>query len=158
MVTSSPFTVTPFSLVDLLFRTGLAGTFVSLPSIAITVAVLYKIIKEQMDASWIAFMGAGLYFLNPNILYLWLTAMIPFIFKSIFLQCCFLPRSENVILSNQKIVLLGSADPIRPLVQTSLLFQAICSNVLFLLRWLPFAGTRRGLFLFSSHCLQPYAS
>jgi hypothetical protein len=70
----------PFSLVDLLFRTGLAGTFVSLPSIAITSAVLYKIIKEQMDASWIAFMGAGLYFLNPNILYLGLTAMTEALF------------------------------------------------------------------------------
>ena len=79
----------PFSLVDLLFRTGLAGTFVSLPSIAITAAVLYKIIKEQMDASWIAFMGAGLYFLNPNILYLGLTAMTEALFMLFFVVSAF---------------------------------------------------------------------
>jgi len=79
----------PFSLVDLLFRTGLAGTFVSLPSIAITAAVLYKIIKEQMEASWIAFMGAGLYFLNPNILYLGLTAMTEALFMLFFVVSAF---------------------------------------------------------------------
>jgi hypothetical protein len=79
----------PFSLVDLLFRTGLAGTFVSLPSIAITAAVLYKIIKEQTDASWIAFMGAGLYFLNPNILYLGLTAMTEAVFMLSFVVSVF---------------------------------------------------------------------
>ncbi|HZB73734.1 MAG TPA: hypothetical protein VE378_03225 [Nitrososphaeraceae archaeon] len=79
----------PFSLVDLLFRTGLAGTFVSLPSIAITAAVLYKIIKEQMNASWIAFMGAGLYFLNPNILYLGLTAMTEAVFMLFFVVSAF---------------------------------------------------------------------
>jgi hypothetical protein len=79
----------PFSLVDLLFRTGLAGTFVSLPGIAITAAVLYKIIKEQMDASWIAFMGAGLYFLNPNILYLGLSAMTEALFMLFFIVSAF---------------------------------------------------------------------
>jgi hypothetical protein len=75
--------------VDLLFKTGLAGTFVSLPSIAITTAVLYRIIKDQMDTSWIAFMGASLYFLNPNILYLGLTAMTEALFMLFFVVSAF---------------------------------------------------------------------
>ncbi|MGI8834614.1 MAG: hypothetical protein ACR2IS_18515 [Nitrososphaeraceae archaeon] len=74
----------PFSLVDLLFKTGLAGTFVSLPSIAIAAMVLYRIIKEQTDISWIAFVGACLYFLNPNILYLGITAMTEALFMLYF--------------------------------------------------------------------------
>ncbi|MDW0150390.1 MAG: hypothetical protein QOK89_08400, partial [Nitrososphaeraceae archaeon] len=74
----------PFSLVDLLFKTGLAGTFVSLPSIAIAAMVLYRIIKEQTDISWIAFLGSCLYFLNPNILYLGITAMTEALFMLYF--------------------------------------------------------------------------
>jgi hypothetical protein len=74
----------PFSLVDLLFKTGLAGTFVSLPSITIAALVLYRIIKEQTDISWIAFLGACLYFLNPNILYLGITAMTEALFMLYF--------------------------------------------------------------------------
>jgi hypothetical protein len=74
----------PFSLVDLLFKTGFAGTFVSLPSIAITAMVLYRIIKEQTDNSRIAFLGACLFFLNPNILYLGITAMTEALFMLFF--------------------------------------------------------------------------
>jgi hypothetical protein len=86
----------PFSLVDLLFKTGFAGTFVSLPSIAIAATVQYRIIKEQTDISWIAFLGACLYFLNPNILYLGITAMTEALFMLYFVisayyfqRCCF---------------------------------------------------------------------
>ena len=85
----------PFSLVDLLFKTGFAGTFVSLPSIAIAAMVLYRIIKEQTDISWIAFLGACLYFLNPNILYLGITAMTEalfmlfFVISAYYFQRCF---------------------------------------------------------------------
>ena len=84
----------PFSLMDLLFKTGLAGTFVSLPSIAIAAMVLYRIIKEQTDISWIAFVGACLYFLNPNILYLGITAMtealfiLYFVISAYYFQRC----------------------------------------------------------------------
>jgi hypothetical protein len=74
----------PFSLVDLLFKTGFAGTFVSLPSIAIAAVVLYRTIKEQTDISWVAFLGACLYFLNPNILYLGITAMTEALFMLYF--------------------------------------------------------------------------
>ena len=85
----------PFSLVDLLFKTGLAGTFVSLPGIAIAACGPYRIIKEQTDISWIAFLGACLYFLNPNILYLGIKAMtealfmLYFVISAYYFQRCF---------------------------------------------------------------------
>jgi hypothetical protein len=79
----------PFSLVDLFFKTGLAGTFVSLPSIAITATILYKIIKAQTGISWIALLGACLYFLNPNILYLGITAMTEALFMLFFVVAAF---------------------------------------------------------------------
>jgi hypothetical protein len=79
----------PFSLVDLLFKTGLAGTFISLPSIAIAAAIIYRIIKVQTNVSWIAFLGACLYFLNPNILYLGITAMTEALFMLFFVVAAF---------------------------------------------------------------------
>jgi hypothetical protein len=75
----------PFSLVDLLFETGFAGTFVSLPSLAIASAIIYKIIKVQTDISWIAILGSCLFFLNPNILYLGITAMTEALFMLFFI-------------------------------------------------------------------------
>jgi hypothetical protein len=74
----------PSSLVDLLFKTGFAGTIVSLPSIAITSIFIYKLLKEQTKISWIAFLGSCLYFLNPNVLYLGITAMTEALFMLFF--------------------------------------------------------------------------
>jgi hypothetical protein len=67
----------PFTLIDPLFTTGFAGVAVSLPCLAITTALLYKMIKIHLigGISYIAFVGALLYALNPNILYLGITAM-----------------------------------------------------------------------------------
>jgi hypothetical protein len=85
----------PFSLVEVLMKTGFAGTAVSLPSIAITAAILYKIIKAQITIPWIAFLGACLYFCNPNTLYLGLTAMTEalfmlfFVISAFYFQKCF---------------------------------------------------------------------
>jgi hypothetical protein len=79
----------PFSLVDVLMKTGFAGTAVSLPSIAISAAIIYKIIKAQTEISWIAFLGACLYFSNPNILYLGLTAMTEALFMLFFVISAF---------------------------------------------------------------------
>jgi hypothetical protein len=79
----------PFSLVDGLMKTGFAGTAVSLPSIAISTAILYKIIKAQTGISWIAFFGACLYFSNPNILYLGITAMTEALFMLFFVISAF---------------------------------------------------------------------
>jgi hypothetical protein len=88
----------PFSLVDLLFKTGLAGAFVSLPSLAIAAAIIYKIIKVQTNISWIAILGSCLFFLNPNILYLGVTAMTEALFMLLFVVAVFF---------FQKSVLLG---------------------------------------------------
>src|ERR687896_504957 len=79
----------PFALVDVLMKTGFAGTAVSLPSIAISAAILYKIIKAQTMIPWIAFLGASLYFSNPNILYLGLTAMTEALFMLFFVISAF---------------------------------------------------------------------
>jgi 4-amino-4-deoxy-L-arabinose transferase-like glycosyltransferase len=67
----------PFTLIDPLFTTGFAGVAVSLPCLAITAALLYKMIRTHLvsSLSFIAFAGALLYALNPNILYLSVTAM-----------------------------------------------------------------------------------
>jgi hypothetical protein len=78
-----------FSLVDLLFKTGFAGIFVSLPSLAIAAAIIYNIIKIQTNISWIAFLGSCLFFLNPNILYLGITAMTETIFMLFFIAAAF---------------------------------------------------------------------
>jgi hypothetical protein len=83
------FALLPFSLVDLLFRTGLAGTIVSLPSIAISSVFLYNLIKRQTKISWIAVMGACLYFLNPNVLYLGITAMTESLFMLFFIVAAY---------------------------------------------------------------------
>jgi hypothetical protein len=79
----------PFSLVDLFFKTGLAGTFVSLPSLAIAATIIYKIIKVQTNISWIAILGSSLFFLNPNILYLGITAMTEALFMLFFIVAVF---------------------------------------------------------------------
>jgi hypothetical protein len=79
------FILLPSSLIDLLFKTGFAGTFVSLPSIVITSIYLYKLLGEQTNISWIALLGSCLYFLNPNILYLGITAMTEALFMLFFI-------------------------------------------------------------------------
>jgi hypothetical protein len=79
----------PFSLVEVLLKSGFAGTAVSLPSIAISSAIIYKIIKVQTRIPWIAFLGACLYFSNPNILYLGLTAMTEALFMLFFIISAF---------------------------------------------------------------------
>lgn len=79
----------PFSLVEVLLKTGFAGTVVSLPGTAITAAIIYKIIKNQTGIPWIAFFGACLYFSNPNTLYLGLTAMTESLFMLLFVGSAF---------------------------------------------------------------------
>jgi len=64
----------PFSLVDSLFSSGLAG-LINLPLHALTSVLIYKIILTQTKRSWIAVIGGLLYASNPNLLYLGITAM-----------------------------------------------------------------------------------
>ena len=72
------------SFIDGLFFSGFAGLVISLPSHALTSALLYKIIARilsrlpNLDSriiSYAAFSGALLYGVNPNFLYLGITAM-----------------------------------------------------------------------------------
>src|ERR687893_25739 len=58
----------PFTLIEPLFRTGFAGTALSLPCLAITSVFLYKIIKSHLGVGYVAIVGALLYATNPNIL------------------------------------------------------------------------------------------
>lgn len=69
------FLLIPFVLIDPLFTTGFAGVVVSLPSLAITSLLLYKMIRSLTGYSHIAFAGALLYAFNPNMLYMGITAM-----------------------------------------------------------------------------------
>ena len=69
------FLLLPFSLINPLFVSGFAGLAVSLPSLAITSSLLYRIIRSQVGLSSVAFIGALLYASNPNIMYLGITAM-----------------------------------------------------------------------------------
>ncbi len=65
----------PFSLIDSLFSSGLAG-LVNLPLHALTSVLIYKIILTQTKRPWIGIIGGLLYASNPNLLYLGITAMI----------------------------------------------------------------------------------
>lgn len=65
----------PFALIEALFRTGSAGVALSVPCLAITSVFLYKIIKSQLNVGYIAIVGALLYAINPNILYMGITPM-----------------------------------------------------------------------------------
>ena len=91
----------PFSLVSSLFTTGIAGTLVSLPSTAVAAAILYKMIRADSGILWIAMVGGCLYFSNPNIIYLGLTAMTEapfmlfFIVSAYYFQRCFFPAQTQ---------------------------------------------------------------
>jgi hypothetical protein len=65
----------PFTLVEPLFRTGFAGTALSLLCLAITSVFLYEIIKSHLNVGYVAIAGALLYATNPNILYIGITPM-----------------------------------------------------------------------------------
>ncbi len=75
------FLLLPFSVVDVLFTTGFAGTLLSLPCLALTSVYLYKItLRLKVGGKTVipalaAFVGAVLYATNPNILYLGITSM-----------------------------------------------------------------------------------
>ncbi len=100
----------PFSLVDSLFSSGLAG-LVNLPLHALTSVLIYKIILIQTKRSWIAIIGGLLYASNPNLLYLGITAMTEapfllfFISSVYFFQKWIIQLQDN---TNFKYILLAS--------------------------------------------------
>jgi hypothetical protein len=65
----------PFTLIEPLFRTGFAGTALSLPCLAITSVLLCNIIKSHLSVGYVAIVGALLYATNPNILYMGIAPM-----------------------------------------------------------------------------------
>jgi hypothetical protein len=84
----------PFTLVGPLFTTGFAGAAVSLPCLAGTSALLYRTIRAHLAApAYVAVAGASLYALNPNILYLGLTAMTEAPFMLFFVGCAYFLRT-----------------------------------------------------------------
>jgi hypothetical protein len=96
----------PFSLVNSLFTSGFAGTFVSLPCTAVAAAILYKMIRADSGILWIAVVGGCLYFSNPNIICLGLTPMTEapfmlfFVISAYYFQRCFL--SAHTLSYNRK--------------------------------------------------------
>ena len=100
----------PFSLVDSLFSSGLAGV-VNLPLHALTSVLIYKIVLAQTKRSWIAVIGGLLYASNPNLLYLGITAMTeaPFLLFFVgsvyFLQKWIMQLQDNI---NFRYILLSS--------------------------------------------------
>jgi hypothetical protein len=85
------FMLLPFTLIDPLFKTGFAGLAVSLPCLAITAALLYKIARAHLISGlwYVAFVAALLYATNPNILYLGLTAMTEAPFMLFFVAAAY---------------------------------------------------------------------
>jgi 4-amino-4-deoxy-L-arabinose transferase-like glycosyltransferase len=85
------FLLLPFTLIDPLFTTGFAGLAVSLPSLAITCSLLYRMMKANLSngLSLIAFGLAFLYGSNPNILYMGLTAMTEAPFMLFFVSSAY---------------------------------------------------------------------
>ncbi|MEM3159993.1 MAG: glycosyltransferase family 39 protein [Nitrososphaera sp.] len=86
------------SLADVLFFSGFAGLAISLPSLALTSIFLYKMVERvlskipNIDARLIpyaALAGALLYALNPNFMYLGITAMTEAPFMLFFVGSAF---------------------------------------------------------------------
>ena len=67
--------ILPFALIDPLFKSGFAGTAISLPCFAITSVLIYRIIKAQLNINYVAITGALLYALNWNMIYLGIIPM-----------------------------------------------------------------------------------
>jgi hypothetical protein len=67
--------ILPTALVDPLFKSGFAGTAISLPCFAITSVYIYRIIRAQININYVAVTGALLYALNWNIIYLGIIPM-----------------------------------------------------------------------------------
>jgi hypothetical protein len=106
----------PFTLIEPLFRTGFAGTALSLPCLAITSVLLYKIIKSHLDIGYVAIVGALLYATNPNILYMGITPMTEAPFMLFFVGAAYFfmrwmsgPRKYLFLNSNNKGKGLGLA-------------------------------------------------
>jgi hypothetical protein len=78
------------SMSDALFYSGFAGTVINVPALALTTAILYKMLLAtgRLDPR-LATVAALLYPLNPNVMYLAITAMTEVTFMLFFVASAF---------------------------------------------------------------------
>ena len=65
----------PFAMVDALFYTGIAAPVIGIPMLVLTALLLHGIVDHLTGSKTIALLGALVYGLNPNIIYMALTPM-----------------------------------------------------------------------------------
>jgi hypothetical protein len=75
----------PFTYIDNIFFSGLAGTFVSLPLLALGTVFVYKSILLVTNEERISILVAIVFAINPNMLYLSITGMVDSHFIAFFL-------------------------------------------------------------------------
>ena len=92
----------PFSLVDQLFSSGIAGMIVSLPCHAVASVLIYKIIRNQTGLTYVAMIGGFLYASNPNLIYLGITAMTEAPFLLFFIAFAYYFQKWNDGFSESK--------------------------------------------------------
>ncbi|KAF6245186.1 glycosyltransferase family 39 protein [Nitrosopumilus sp. b2] len=97
----------PFSLIDSLFSSGLAG-LVNIPLHAMTSVLIYKIILKQTSKPWIGIIGGILYASNPNLLYLGITAMTEAPFLLFFVASVYFLQKWVTEDLNLKLILISS--------------------------------------------------
>jgi hypothetical protein len=104
------FMLLPFTLIDPLFTTGFAGVAVSLPCLAITAALLYKMARAHLvtGLGYVAFVAALLYVANPNILYLGLTAMTEAPFMLFFVAAAYFIQKWSINSEQLRSLALSS--------------------------------------------------
>lgn len=73
----------PFTAIDFLYRTGLAGAFTLIPFLGLAAAFFYKLLFVFIKNKFISFSGAILFLLNPHILYYAVTPMMEILFISL---------------------------------------------------------------------------
>lgn len=61
--------------IDVLYRTGLSAIAISILSLAMATAAIASIVLSLTESKWAAVAGAGVFALNPNVLYLQSTPM-----------------------------------------------------------------------------------
>jgi hypothetical protein len=98
----------PFTLIDPLFRTGFAGLAVSLPCLAMTSVILFKIIKSQVFVGYVAILGALLFASNPNVIYLGIIPMTEAPFMFFFVTAAYF--FQKWISGPRKYLSVGSLD------------------------------------------------
>jgi hypothetical protein len=65
----------PFAMVDGLFYTGIAAPLAGIPMLIVTTLLLFIIVRDLTGLRGVAFAGALIYGLNPNVVYMALTPM-----------------------------------------------------------------------------------